>query len=300
VSRFRGTPIAWTTFIDVDRASNQKRQQPEQAVDGLADRLDAASAERVIRRAIELHDSDQDDTYDLGLIGKVAAEMEIPPEYVAAALAEELQVSPNDPPRLIERLFVEDRIAVTRVASDPISEVSNRTKLWMSRHEGLRVASTSEAGLQWAKNPSPMVAVRTGLKMQRGTGALRTARDVTTDFRSLGDSTAVTVSADARMARAGAIAGATAGSVGLAVLNGVLWADLLSVQYALAVLIGVLISFVAAAAITKAWASGVRTGLDRAATGIIEPDELEQYETVPDMLLRFRQEWKQMRRDSKR
>ncbi len=284
----------------MDRSRNQENAPAEPVVEGLADRLDAASAERVIRRAIELHDSEQDDAYDLGLIGKVAKEMGIPAEYVAAALAEELQLSPSDPPRLIERLFVEDRISVTRVANETIDEVTDRTKAWMSRHEGLRVQRSSDAGVQWSKDPSPMVAVRTGLKMQRGTGALRNARHVTTDFRALGESTAVTVSADARVARTGAIAGAAAGSVGLAVLNGLLWGDLLSVQYALAVLIGVLVSFIAAAAATKAWASGVRTGLERAATGITEPDALEQYETVPDMLIRLRQEWKQMRRDTKR
>lgn len=272
--------------------------RPEQAIDGLAARLDAHSAERILRRAIELHSDDQDDTYDMSLIGKVAAELHIPPEYVAAAMAEELQVSPSAPPRLIERLFVRDRIVVTRVAHEPVDEVTERTKTWMSRHEGLRVAKPTRQGIQWAKDPSPMVAVKAGLKMQQGTGALRTARNVKTEFRSLGDATAITVSADARLARAGAISAAALSSVGLAILNGILWDSIFSLQYAIAVVLGIVISVAVAAAVAKGWASSVRTGLDRAATGISEPETLERHETVPEMLSRFTSEWR--RADRKR
>lgn len=281
----------------VDRQQDKAHPHSEQAIDGLASRLDAHAAERILRRAIELHSDDQDDTYDLSLIHKVAAELHIPPEYVAAAMAEELQVSPAAPLRLIERLFIRDRIAVTRIAHDSVDEVTERTKTWMSRHEGLRVAKPTPQGIQWAKNPSPMVAVKASLKMQQGTGVLRSARHVTTEFRPIGDATAVSVSADARLARAGAISAAALSSVGLAVLNGVLWDSLFSFQYAIAVVLGIVISVAIAAAVAKAWATSVRTGLDRAATGITDPETLESHESVPAMLSRFASEWRGADRD---
>ncbi len=285
--------------MDRNSDSTRPRSAAEagESADIVADRLDRHAAERVIRRAIELHGEHLDETYDARMIHRVAGELGISSQHVARALAEELTTPETSPRSLLDRLFIERSVAVARFAHGPVGEVTDRTREWMSRHEGLRVVATGRHETVWKKNPSPMVSVRSGLKLQQGTGSLRTVRAVTTSTRSVGDDTAVSLVADTSTGRTVAWTSALVGAIALIFANGGIIAgamdgSLLSVSFLLAAIGSLIVAITTAAAISKAWASQVRAGLERAATGIAEPDALERTESLAEMLGRLGREWR--------
>ncbi len=274
---------------------------PDERDAGVAERLDAmrsATVERVLKRAIELQSDDTHgpDTYDRAMLSQIADELGIDPAYVERALSEELSAVPPELPPSVWHRFFAPRIMVERASLEADHhEAQSTVRTWMTRHEGLRPQRRIASGMVWEPDRSPVSAIRRGLKLSQGTGALRTVRSVTHHIEPVGDHRhVVTVEADTgivttvaasvglSLAGAGGLTGTILGLAGVLPL----WGGLLIAGGAVALGLGVSLT------IAKTWASSLRRGLHRAIAGITNPDLVEAPESVPSMIMRLRDEWR--------
>ncbi len=199
--------------------------------------LSPEDADRVIRRALELHDADRQlaaarmSARDLE---DVVAELGIPSVYVRRALEEVLVTGPRHVPSQVERLLAPRVVGAARVVPAGHDATRAAVARWLSDDEGLVLRGRGHDGERWSRDRRVQAAVRHGLKLGRGTGYLRRMGGVTVRVAPLAeDQQLVEMEADTSSAvatglgvgAAGVAAGAVVGGISAAVL-GDGWPDL--------------------------------------------------------------------------
>ncbi len=287
----------------MEQQSAGRRATPEAEASSIGKRLDALSsksAERVLKRAIQLQsDSDfADPTLDPPALERVAAELGIDVGHVRRALLEEFsRPEPRAAQSWTERLLAPRTISTRFVATTSRAELDRTIDVWMTRHEGLRPTRRSDDGGTWVKNASTFTSIRQGLKLSQGTGSLRSLRQVEHTVESISeDQHIVSMEADtARLAQVG-VGLAGGGLLGSIVAGTVLAATVGESLLALSIALTVLITFLIAAVVSaKVWASQVEGGLDRAADGIAHTELMPIEESVPHKIARLIDDFRQFR-----
>lgn len=265
---------------------DRRRSDPaERVTSETFDRLDALSrplAERVLRRAIELH-HDQihgPDRISREQLDQIATELGIEPEYVQMALIDELEAHTDAPSRsLRERILAPDRISAGRIMESDRAETEKAIIRWLRGVEGFRPRARTGSGYVWERDDHWSTKLRIGLQSQPG--RLRGLKTVTHRHTDLGDGRQlVELDADARIVSntgAGLIAGFGALSIagGVAAAAGVAGGN--DVAQFLAAMVPTASVGLAAGLITaKSWAASIRGGINRALDGISSPELYER------------------------
>ena len=291
----------WT----MEQQSSGRRATSEPGASSIPSRLDALtskSAERVLKRAIQLQSDSEfaDPKLDPPALERVAAELGIDVSHVRRALLEEFsRPEPRTAQGWTDRLFAPRTLSTRFVATGPLPELDRTIDTWMTKHEGLRPTRRAPDGVTWVKNPSALTSIRQGLKLSQGTGSLRSLRQVTHTVESISDDQhIVSIEADTgRLTNLG-VGLAGGGLLGSVVAGTVIAAaaDALSVWSALSIALTVLMTFLIAAVVsTKVWAAQVENGLERAADGIAHTDLMPIEESVPHKIARFIDDFRQFR-----
>lgn len=254
----------------------QRRKQanePEPVSDRLH-HLTSDSADRILRRAVELHhDSEYDDVpLDRAKLEAIANELGIGVEFVEQALVEELSRPETDmPSSLADRLFHPEQLTDRSIANGAGHEVGRDIATWMTKHEGLKPMRSVAGGTVWEHDPSPLSSIRSGLKISQGTGVLKSTGPITSRVERVDDDRhVVTVTADVSVSRKVAAAGAAVGTIAGSIIGGTFLATVGVLEGALIAAAIAGTSFGIAVASTKAWAHQVRKGLRHALWGITE------------------------------
>ncbi len=252
-------------------------QQP--LSDDLADRLDALSrsdAERVLERAIELHDERRQGgaTFDVASLHRIADELGIDREAVNRAIREQLIESAPTPGH--RRILGPRRIVGREVARGSAEEVTERVSQWLTKDEGLRPSGRTGGGVRWVPDKHWTTAARTAIS-GRGTKALKGLKQVTHRQIQVGpDEHVVELEADTErigLTGVGVGAGVFAGSLvgGVFAATGIEGGNDV-VQFLYSAGPGFLIGIGTGIAIIQGWSRTIRSGIQRALDGITEPD----------------------------
>jgi len=274
--------------------------------DRLADRIDELqmdAVERVLRRAIELQ-SDDDlglDTLDADKVGKIADELGIDTRHVEQALFEERIGDRVERLTLLDRFLAPPRVSGQTTVTAPRAAVEEAAETWLERHEGLRMRRAVPDGALWERDPSALTKIRMGLKLGRGSGALRTAGGVAHRIYS-GPSgeQAIGLDIDTRIigktARGLLVAGGAFGVLMLLLLG-------LSAGWGQGIAAGIasIAAFGAAAVVTaKTWTGRIRNGIRRALDAISSPGVAGVHESAGDRITKAIRNWTTLGRDVKR
>ena len=294
-----------TESMEQESVGKRARRQPEpSAVENRLDALTSQSAERVLKRAIELQsDSDfADPTLDPSALERVAAELGIDVGHVRQALLEEFsRPEPRSANGLTERIFAPRTMSTRLVATASRAELDHTIDAWMTKHEGLRPTRRTDDGVAWVKNPSPINSIRQGLKISQGTGALRTVRQVTHQVESISEGQhVVSLEADTKVINQVGVGLVAGGAFGSLVTGGVLAAaaPMLSGLAVLGIALAILSTFLIAAVVSaKVWAVQVEHGLERAGDGIAHTELMHTNESVPQKIARVIDEFRDLRND---
>ena len=238
-------------------------------------------ADRVIRRAIELHSEQRDGpaTMSRESIDQIATELGVDPRFVDRAIAEELQTTSSGSLTPMERLFAPNSIRGGTVVNASADTVQRDIVVWLTAQEGLRPRARSRGGIEWERDDHWSTKLSLGLGSD-GTKKLRAMRRVTHHQTEVGeDAHLVELEVDSSIISKVAI-GLVAGFSGLGILNGSFLAAGIGDTGALADVVQFLAGFGGTAAIglasgmitARVWASSVRDGLERALNGIANPD----------------------------
>lgn len=253
-------------------------ERPSELDEDLLRRLDALSrpeAERVLERAIRIHDErrEREPSIDRTKLYQIAAELGIEPQAVDRALGEEM--STVDRPvetRFFAPRSVSSRVRVTGTAPD----VAQRVHRWMTRDEGLRPAARTGDGISWVPDTNWKTTARVAIA-GKGTKTLKGLAGVTHRQIELSPDEHV-VEIDADTNRVGIVAGSVGGGLlGGAVAGGVAAAfgmaggnDLL--QFLMVAVPGAAVAMGTSVITAKAWTQSIRTGVSLALTNIAHPD----------------------------
>lgn len=238
-------------------------------------------AERVIRRAIELHAEHEEGpaTMSRESIDQVARELGVDPRFVDEAIAEELQATTSGPLTPMERLFAPYSMRGGTVVNAPADTVQRDIVAWLTAQEGLRPRARSRGGIEWERDDHWSTKLSLGLGSD-GTKKLRAMRRVIHHQTEVGENAhLVELEVDSSIISKVAI-GLVAGFGGLGVLSGGFLAAGIGDTSAIADVMQFLAGFGGTAAIglasglitARVWAASVRDGLERALNGIAHPD----------------------------
>ena len=105
-----------------------------------ATRLDREAVDRVLHRALELHDHDEGLSLQLPDLVDVGRELGVAPQHVEQAYAEELagQLSRNTPQGRGARLTGPGIVSTGRVMARSADAVQREVDDWMQRRQSLR------------------------------------------------------------------------------------------------------------------------------------------------------------------
>lgn len=249
--------------------------------ESIGDRLDAVSrplAERVLKRAIELHHDDVHgpDRIARTTLDEIASELGVAPEYVRRALADELETTRHPPRSIRERMLAPVRVTGGRIVTLDAAETRASIVAWMGGQEGLRPRARVGDGVRWERDRHWTTKLRIGIGRSDATGALRTIPTVTHRQTEIsGSEQLVELDADTRIISQVA-AGIGGGLTGAGLLGGIATAaamsggsDLLQflIPFAPAAAVGVGTAVIVA----KSWLAAVRKGIARALDGIANP-----------------------------
>lgn len=153
-------------------------------------RVTADQADKILRRAIQLQGEEstrQVEPIDRDKLIRMAEELNVQPDFLLRALAEHhAGVGLDDRwEDLWERLLAPDRVVDTRIVRGTRAAVRGAAEDWFRVHEGLRPRSHHEDGILWERDSHPLTAIRMGLRLGQGTGALRDSRGVTHRVREI-------------------------------------------------------------------------------------------------------------------
>lgn len=245
------------------------------------DRLDAVSrplAERVLRRAIELHDTAAHgpDRITRTTLEEIASELGVAPEYVRRALAEELEIDRHPPRSLRERILAPDRVTGGRVVRLGPQDTRASIVTWMGGQEGLRPRARVADGVRWEKDRHWSAQLRIGIGRSAGTGALRNIPSVVHRQTEISDEEQlVELDADTKIISQVA-AGVGGGLAGAGLVGGVVTAVTVAggsdiAQFLAPAAPAVFVGATTALIIAKSWMTAIRTGIERALDGISNP-----------------------------
>ncbi len=307
-----GSPtVGFPQFVDCgDTGRVQEFELPrrpeESTSDAIADRLDALqmdAVERVLRRAIELQ-SDEDlgpDTFDGETIKRIAGELGIDADHVEQALFEEQVGDRVEALGVMERLLAPSRMSGSTTVAAPRHHVEAAATTWLERHEGLRMRRTVPDGALWERDPSALTKIRMGLKLGRGSGALRTTGGVAHRIHTTrSGEQLVGLEVDTRIIGKTA-KGLLAAGTGVGVLALVAMGIVLGWAEGAAVGLTSLAAFGTAAVVTaRTWTSRVRRGIRRALDAIASPGVAGVHATVVDRISKAIRQWGDLEREVKR
>ncbi len=261
------------------------------------------AVERVLRRAIELQ-SDQDlgpDTFDGDTIKRIAGELGIDADHVEQALFEERVGDRVETLGIMERLLAPSRLSGRVTVAAPRGEVEEAATTWLERHEGLRMRRAVPGGALWERDPSALTKLRMGLKLGRGSGALRASGGVAHRIHTTrSGEQLVGLEVDTRIigrtAKGLLAAGTGVGLLAMIAMGlGLGWGE------GIAAGLTALAAFGAAAITTaRTWTSRVRRGIRRALDAIASPGVAGVHSTVVDRITKTIRQWGDAGREARR
>jgi AraC-like DNA-binding protein len=245
--------------------------------DGL-DALSRPLAERVLRRAIELHDDDihGPERVSRTTLEEIASELGVAPEYVRRALAEELETNHDSPSAMWERILAPVRVTGGRVVALAPQETRSSIVAWMGGQEGLRPRTRVADGVRWEKDRHWTTKLRIGIGRSAATGALRNIPSVTHRQTEISEhEQLVELDADTKIISQVA-AGVGGGIAGAGLIGGIVTAAAMGggsdiTQFLIPFAPAAAVGLGTALLIAKSWLAAVRNGIDRALDGIANP-----------------------------
>lgn len=291
----------------MDQEWVKRAEQPAETTENVPDRLNALtsdSADRILRRAVELHQSSEYDDVPLDRtkLEQIAGELGIGVEFVEQALVEEM--SRPEPIRHLsttERIFHPDQLSTRSLAAGEEHEVGRGLATWMTKHEGMKSVRSVANGTEWVKDPSPIAALRSGFKISQGTGALKSASSVTSQIERIDDERhVVTLVADISLSRKVAVGAVSVGTAA-GTVAGAIVAGAAGFGAGIATALGVIgLSWAISLIGTKAMAHHIRKGLRHAIWGITERDPGRREPSTVQRFFRFFDELLDLRSEIKR
>lgn len=157
--------------------------------------FDRAAAERVLRRAIELHDAQWDDRDDLRLdeavLREAAEELGVDPATVRQAAAEErLGVLVGSPHRG-DRLVGPGRLVATRIVELGADAALERADLWLRKVDAFRRRRRGARSAEYSRRGDVVAAVQRGARTLAGHEGVSALRTLTVMVEPVGDHHAV-------------------------------------------------------------------------------------------------------------
>lgn len=183
-------------------------------------RLDPATTEVILRRAFEL--AHVEPTHDLvfsrSTLAEIAAEVDLPVQAVAAALAEQLADGTDDD-SFLDRLIGPDRVSVHRSSTASEEEMRDRAIRLLEVEHGMRPRVQADGVVVASKRKDMFGKLARTMRGVQGLGQLGKLRRLEMAAVDVGDEPgALVLSADIGDRRNGAIAGGAA----VGVLGGVM------------------------------------------------------------------------------
>jgi len=169
-------------------AEDWEQPQTPDVVSERLQQLSSKDVERILERAIALEVKSTDpvrSTIDSDALGRIADELGIVRRHLQQAMAEELVRIDEEDPGFLSRNLMPNTIAESRSVAAAPDRVRAVLDHWMSTQEGLRKRTGGPEGATWHRDGSPLVALRTALKMSQGDGSLRSVRAVSDSIKPL-------------------------------------------------------------------------------------------------------------------
>lgn len=153
--------------------SDPRQRRSNAQNDALADRLDAAAVEEVIRRAIELEAEDPSPTpqhsFTAEEVTRIAGELGIDSEFIGRAIAEVQSAPPQDQRSKLDKFFLPEPLVESSVV-EGLSRTQIEAMLtdWMTNREGMRLVGRFDDGGEWEVDPHWLAKLRTALNSDSG------------------------------------------------------------------------------------------------------------------------------------
>lgn len=177
--------------------------------------LDQATTEVVLRRAFELAhvQPTRELVFSRSTLAEIAAEVDLPLQAVAAALAEQM-ADGTDADSFLDRVVGPDRISVHRVSPAPEDEMRERAMRLLEVGHGMRPRVQLDGVVVASKRNDVVGKLARSVRDAQGLGQLGKLRRVEVAAVDVGDEPgALVLSADIGDQRTSAIAGGAAVSV---------------------------------------------------------------------------------------
>ena len=176
----------------------------------VADRLQAMSvpqAERILERAIELESAapgpGPNSAMSAEMLAHIAEELGIDVKHLRQAVSEELMRVETGAPSFLDRVLMPRSLVAHTPIAGSETAVRQVVDAWMTNHEGLRKRAQDGGTVIWERDRSLGATIAHAIGGNRGTGAVRRSRKVTSTVRPGTDTEQVVViEADIGMARA--------------------------------------------------------------------------------------------------
>lgn len=157
--------------------------------------FDRAAAERVLRRAIELHDemwADRDDLLlDEEVLREAAEELGVDPVTVGQAAAEERLGVLATRPRRGDRLVGPGTLVATRIVSLDADATLDRADQWLRKVDAFRRRRRTARSAEYTRRGDVVAAVQRGARTLAGHEGVSALRNLTVVVESVGDDRAV-------------------------------------------------------------------------------------------------------------
>lgn len=242
------------------------------------DRLDPVTTELVLRRAFELAhvEPEEELVFSRSTLAEIAAEVDLPVQAVAAALAEQM-ADGTDRGSFLDRLIGPDRISVHRSSTATEDEMRGRVVRLLEVGHGMRPRVQHDGVVVAAKRSDVVGKLARTVRDAQGIGQLGKLRRIEVAAVDVGDEPgALVLSADIGDRRNAAMAGGAAvGVAGSAVAVGA--AVVLSPFLALAAPVALGAGVITSRAVLGSAQRETEESLERAADALVrgeEPDGL--------------------------
>lgn len=203
--------------------AEQSRPRSDSEAEIPSQPLDAATTELVFKRAFELAERhpQRDVVFSRSTLAEIAAEVDLPAQAVAAALAEQLADGTDDG-SFLDRLVGSDRVSVHRQATAPETDMRERAIRLLDTGHGMRPRVQHDGVVVATRRRDLLGKLASTLRDAQGLGRLGKLRRVDVAAVDIGDSPgAVVVSADISDRRTHAVLGGVAvGAVGCVAVAG--------------------------------------------------------------------------------
>lgn len=275
-------------------AEEWERPPARDVVSERLQQLSSDDVERILERAIALEAEASRpgaDSIDADTLGRIADELGIERRHLRQAMAEELLRIEEEDPGWLSRNLMPRSIAESRTVAASPDKVRAVLDYWLSTHEGMRKRTGNLDEATWHRDGSPLVAIKTALKMTQGDGSLRSVRSLSDSIKPLTvGNQVVSVEADTSNLRQLAI--------GLLVGSGLLGAAAVGVSTGLDaggfgvdnVAAGVAVTALTGGGVWlgfRMWGQKLRRAVARVADAVAHPHLVKVAESVPQRLNRF-------------